>query len=244
MNEQKPFVLITGASGEIGQSISKILAKKGYPLYLHYHTNKAKIDPILAYCESMGVSAQAIQADLRQVASIESMFEQMSVKPLLVVNNASIDHMGLVSDVTPDVFDELVHTNVRSTFFVTQYAIPHMIRSQYGRIVAVSSIWGLTGSSCEVLYSLTKGATISFTKALAKELAPSHITVNAVAPGAIAGGMMQRFSQDELAMVEEDIPMGRLGQPEEVASVVSFLLSDQASYVTGQVISANGGWYT
>lgn len=241
---QTPWALITGASGEIGQAISLSLAQIGIPLILHYHQAGHKLEPIIQICSERGIPALALQADLRDVQQIASMFQQIPVHPLLVVNNASVDHVGLFSDVTASAFDELVSLNVRSAFFVTQYAIPAMLRARYGRIVNISSIWGLTGGSCEVLYSLTKGAVNTFTKALAKELAPNGITVNAVAPGAIEGGMMQRFSPDEIGMIADEIPVNRLGRPEEVAAVVRFLLSPEAGYLTGQIISPNGGWYT
>lgn len=244
MNQQTPWALVTGASGEIGQAIGASLAEAGVPLYLHYHQSEAKLDTLLQHCGQLGVPALKVQADLRDPQQIAAMFAQMPVAPLLIVNNASADHVGLFSDVSADVFDELVAVNVRSAFFVSQAALPAMLRERYGRIVNISSIWGLTGGSCEVLYSMTKGAINTFTKALAKELAPNGITVNAVAPGAIQGGMMERFSPDEVEMIADEIPANRLGLPHEVAAVVRFLLSREASYVTGQIISPNGGWYT
>jgi len=198
----------------------------------------------LRRCQEIGVPAVSLQADLRYPEQISHMFQQMQVPPLLIVNNASADHVGLFTDVTIPQFDEMMALNVRSSFLVTQLALPAMLRERYGRIVNITSVWGLTGGSCEVLYSLTKGALNTFTKALAKEMAPNGITVNAVAPGAIQGGMMERFSPDEVEAIAEEIPANRLGQPEEVASVVRFLLSREASYVTGQIISPNGGWYT
>jgi 3-oxoacyl-[acyl-carrier protein] reductase len=242
--QQAPWALITGASGEIGRAVSLSLAQMGIPLVLHYHQAGHRLEPILQYCREQGVPCISAQADLRDIQQIAAMFQQLPVQPLLLVNNASIDHVGLFSDVTPALFDELVSLNVRSAFFVTQRALPAMLREQYGRIVNISSIWGVTGGSCEVLYSLTKGAVNSFTKALAKELAPNGITVNAVAPGAIEGGMMQRFTSEELGMIAQEIPANRLGRPEEVAAVVRFLLSPEASYLTGQIISPNGGWHT
>lgn len=244
MNEQTPWALVTGASGEIGQAIGLCLAQAGVPLYLHYHQSEYKLDPLLHKCRELGVPAVKVQADLREPLQIAAMFQRMEVSPLLIVNNASVDHVGLFSDVSANTFDELVAVNVRSSFLVSQAALPAMLRERYGRIVNISSIWGLTGGSCEVLYSLTKGAINSFTKALAKELGPNGITVNAVAPGAISGGMMQRFSPDEVQMIADEIPASRLGTPEEVAFVVRFLLSREASYLTGQILSPNGGWYT
>ncbi|GED53705.1 MULTISPECIES: elongation factor P 5-aminopentanone reductase [Brevibacillus] len=243
MYSTPPWALVTGASGEIGQAISLALAERGIPLYLHYHQSPHKVEPILQACHEKGVPAYAFQADLRQTDQIAGMFAAMITPPLLIVNNASVDHVGLFADVSPMQFDDLIATNVRSAFFVTQAALPAMLRERFGRIVNISSIWGMTGASCEVLYSLGKGAVNSFTKALAKELAPNGITVNAVAPGAIQGGMMNRFSPEEVSMLASEIPAGRLGTPEEVAAVARFLLSAEAGYVTGQIISPNGGWY-
>lgn len=244
MMEKTPWAFISGASGEIGQAIGTYLAEAGVPLYLHYNRSESKLDRLVQLCQERNVPFCKLQADLREPAQIAAMFAQMPSPPLLIVNNASADHVGLFTDVSVEMFDELVAMNVRSAFLVCQAALPAMLRERYGRIVNVSSIWGLTGGSCEVLYSLTKGAINTFTKALAKEMAPNGITVNAVAPGAIAGGMMARFSPDEVEMIAEEIPANRLGDPREVAAVVRFLLSADASYVTGQIISPNGGWYT
>ncbi|EJL39399.1 SDR family oxidoreductase [Brevibacillus agri] len=244
MTEKMPWALVTGASGEIGQAIGTYLAEAGVPLYLHYNRSEHKLERLVHLCSERAVPCVKLQADLRDPGQIAAMFGQMSAPPLLVVNNASADHVGLFTDVSVETFDELVAMNVRSAFLVCQAALPAMLRERYGRIVNVSSIWGLTGGSCEVLYSLTKGAINTFTKALAKEMAPNGITVNAVAPGAIRGGMMERFSPDEVEMIADEIPANRLGDPREVAAVVRFLLSADASYVTGQIISPNGGWYT
>lgn len=244
LKQEAPWALITGASGEIGQAIGASLIDAGVPLYLHYNRNREKLTPLIQRCQERGVPYSMLQADLRDPQQISAMFANMQVAPLLLVNNASADEVGLFTDVTVERFDEMIALNVRSAFLVSQAAIPAMLRARYGRIVNISSIWGLTGGSCEVLYSMTKGAINTFTKALAKEMAPNGITVNAVAPGAISGGMMERFAPDEIAMISEEIPANRLGEPYEVAAVVRFLLSADSSYVTGQVISPNGGWYT
>lgn len=244
MEQQTPWALVTGASGSIGQAISRALASAGVPLYLHYNQSADKLAPILQLCQDLGVPVQTLQADLRDPDQINRMFQHIQVPPLLLVNNASADHVGLFTDVSVPLFDEMVALNIRSSFLITQQALPAMLRERYGRIVNITSVWGMTGGSCEVLYSLTKGALNTFTKALAKEMAPNGITVNAVAPGAIQGGMMERFSPDEVEAIADEIPVNRLGRPEEVAAVVRFLLSRDASYLTGQIVSPNGGWYT
>ncbi|ATO47881.1 elongation factor P 5-aminopentanone reductase [Brevibacillus laterosporus] len=244
MEDKQVWALVTGASGEIGQAIARKLADESIPLYLHYNTQIDKINLLLSYCESKNVPAIALQADLSQPDAVTTMFTQMPVKPLYIINNASIDHVGLLSEVSPELFDELVRVNMGSCFFVSQHGLPAMLQARFGRIVTISSIWGETGAACEVLYSMTKGAILSFTKALAKEVALNHITVNAVSPGAVSGGMMDRFTLEDREAVCEEIPMGRLGRPEEVAVAVSFLLQKEAEYITGQTISVNGGWHT
>ncbi|MNN64409.1 3-oxoacyl-[acyl-carrier-protein] reductase FabG [compost metagenome] len=134
--------------------------------------------------------------------------------------------------------------NLKSVFLCTQIFMPHMISQRFGRIINVSSVWGITGGSCEVVYSASKGGVNAFSKALAKELAPSGVTVNAVAPGAVKTDMMADFNDEELRLIEEEIPVGRLGSPEEISSLVYFLALPESGYITGQVISPNGGWLT
>ncbi|MNP50790.1 3-oxoacyl-[acyl-carrier-protein] reductase FabG [compost metagenome] len=134
--------------------------------------------------------------------------------------------------------------NLKSVFLCTQIFIPHMISQRFGRIINVSSVWGITGASCEVAYSASKGGVNAFSKALAKELAPSGVTVNAVAPGAVKTDMMADFNAEELRLIEQEIPVGRLGNPEEISSLVYFLALPESGYITGQVISPNGGWLT
>lgn len=243
-NLGQTWALVTGASGELGRAIAVRLAAMGIPLYLHYHQGEERVREVERACRAMGTYAYSVQADLRNPLEATKMVEQLPVPPLLLVNNASVDHYGLFTDTTPELYHHLMDANVGSAVFVTRTALPAMIRAQYGRIVNVSSIWGISGGACEVLYSATKAALVGFTKALAKEVASSGITVNAVAPGAISGGMTARFSQEELAQLAEEIPAGRLGSPEEVAGVVAFLLGPDASYLNGQVISPNGGWVT
>ncbi|WP_232697116.1 elongation factor P 5-aminopentanone reductase [Brevibacillus daliensis] len=244
MGDERHWALVTGASGEIGRAIAKKLAEAGYHLYVHYHTNVHAIEELISFCRELGVEAVPLQADLGDPKQIRSMFTHMPIKPLSIINNASIDHFGLVTEVEPDLFDQMVRINMGSCFFVSQAAIPAMLQNRFGRIVTVSSIWGETGASCEVLYSMTKGAVLSFTKALAKELAPNHITVNVVSPGAVAGGMMSRFNEDEIQELCDEIPAGRLAEPSEIAEAVLFLLSDKAGYINGHTLSINGGWHT
>jgi len=188
-----------------------------------------------------------VSADLRSREQIQRMREKLASHDLLpdiLVNNAGISHYGLLADVTEEIWDEVMAINLKGTFLCTQEMMPHMISQRYGRIINVSSIWGLSGASCEVLYSTTKGGVNAFTKALAKELAPSGVTVNAVAPGAVQTTMLDHLDQSELKMLEEEIPAGRLAQPDEISSLVYFLALPESGYINGQIISPNGGWLT
>lgn len=239
------WALITGASGGIGSSIAKKLAEKGYCLYLHYYKGEREVQGLVKECKDLGAFAIPIQANLAFVEEIHRLDQGMGRKPDILVNNAGITHYGLFTDTSPQDLKTLYEINVRAPFLIAQMVTPHMVKREYGRIINISSIWGMTGASCEVLYSMTKGALLSFTKALAKELAPSGITVNAVVPGAIEGRLLQdHFSKEELQLIAEEIPMGRLGKPSEIASLVSYLVEQESGYITGQVISPNGGWYT
>ena len=239
------WALITGASGGIGSSIAKRLAEKGYCLYLHYNKGEREIGELVMECEARGTYAIPIQANLASVEAIQNMKEQLGRAPDVLVNNAGLTHYGLFTETHINDLETIYHVNVRAPFLLAQMLTPYMIRRGYGRIINISSIWGMTGASCEVLYSTTKGALLSFTKALAKELAPCGITVNAVVPGAVEGRLLNgQFTELELQGIAEEIPMGRLGKPTEIASLVGYLLDDEAGYITGQVISPNGGWYT
>jgi 3-oxoacyl-[acyl-carrier protein] reductase len=167
------------------------------------------------------------------------------IKPALdaIVVTSGISRIGLMTDMTDEIIDEMVRIHVTSPYQLIRNLLPAMIRRKRGSIVVISSIWGETGASCEVLYSMAKGAQHSFVKALAKELAPSGIRVNAVAPGAINTAMNEQFSKEDIRMISEEIPLGRFGNPNEIADCVEFFLSDKSSYVTGHILSANGGWH-
>ncbi|HJV46677.1 MAG TPA: SDR family oxidoreductase [Bacillota bacterium] len=243
--QREKWAFVTGASGGIGSAISFQLAKEGYHLYLHYHLGEQAIKRVREVCVGYGASVILLQGNLECVEEIERMTKHFVRFPEVLINNAGVTQYGLFTDTSLEDLDRLDRVNIRAPYLLAQKCAPSMIRQRFGRIINISSIWGMTGASCEVLYSMTKGALLSFTKALAKELAPSGVTVNAVVPGAIEGNLMNRqFSKEDLDLIAEEIPMGRLGKPEEIASLVSYLLKEEANYITGQVISPNGGWYT
>ena len=159
----------------------------------------------------------------------------------IVINNAGIAHIGLLSDMTPEEWNNIINVNLSSAFFTSKLAIPYMLSKQAGKIINISSVWGNVGSSCEVAYSASKGGLNSFTKALAKELAPSNIQVNAIACGCIDTEMNQCFSEEERKELIEEIPAGRFGTPEEVAALV-YTVANESGFLTGQIITLDGGW--
>lgn len=240
---EKEFALITGASGGIGRAISLQLAKEGYSLYLHFHRNETAIQQLLEEISSYGGEYIPIQADLSNSDGYKKLTEQIfSIDA--IIHNGGMGHYGLFTDIDKKTTETLLQTHVTSPLLITKELLPKMIRKKRGNIVVITSIWGQTGASCEVLYSTVKGAQISFVKALSKEVALNGIRVNGVAPGAISTPMLSIFTEEELEAIREEIPMGKLGTPEHVADAVSFLLSEKSSYITGQIISVNGGWYT
>ncbi|MCY8892013.1 EF-P-5 aminopentanone reductase [Bacillus spizizenii] len=236
--------LITGASGGIGKSISETLAAEGYNLLLHYHTNQnAAAELAEKLRETFGVHTEILQADLSAPEGADKLTSSIDQPVDAIVLNSGRSHFGLITDVDNATVQEMVQLHVASPYMLTRNLLPGMIRNKSGAIVAVSSIWGETGASCEVLYSMAKGAQHSFVKGLAKELAPSGIRVNAVAPGAVDTNMMNQFTPSEKEEIADEIPIGRLARPQEIADATAFLLSEKASYVTGQILSVNGGWH-
>jgi len=235
-------ILITGSTGEIGTAIAKLLASKGYSLYLHYNQNEDSIRTLLDEIASFGQEYIPIKADLSMRDGYKQVTNSIfSLDGIVYASGISI--YGMLSDTDDEMIDQLWNLHVASLMSVSRELLPKMTQKQAGNIVAVSSIWGQIGASMEVAYSTVKGAQISFIKALSKEVARNGIRVNAVAPGAINTKMLGMFTAEEKEGMAEEIPMGRLGKADEVAQSVLFLLSDDSSYLTGQVLSPNGGWH-
>ncbi|WP_195573279.1 elongation factor P 5-aminopentanone reductase [Paenibacillus sp. 1001270B_150601_E10] len=238
-------VLITGASRGIGAAIATRFAKEGFRIVIHYAQSHEAANEVARRCMGYGSDVMTISADLRSNEQLKRMRDKLEAEgfiPDILINNAGVAYYGLFTDVTEEQWDECMAVNLKGAFLCTQLFAPQMIRQRYGRIINVSSVWGITGASCEVIYSTAKGGINAFTKALAKELAPSGITVNAVAPGAVETEMIDHLDADERYALQEEIPLGRLGSPEEVASLVYYLALPESGYLTGQVISPNGGW--
>ncbi|PKR83582.1 elongation factor P 5-aminopentanone reductase [Heyndrickxia camelliae] len=239
----KKYALITGASGGIGKETAILLARKGWNLYLHYHQNKKIIEEIVSAVASYQVEIIPIQADLSSPQGVEKILNNtFHIDAICFISG--IAHYGLFMDTSETIMNDMWNIHVQAPMLLTSKLLPKLMRNQSSQIIFVSSIWGQTGASCEVVYSTVKGAQIAFVKALSKEVASSGVRVNAVAPGAVKTNMLAKFSEDELHELESEIPLGRLAEPKEIAGTIAFLLSEEASYITGQVLAVNGGWYT
>jgi len=240
-------VLVTGGSGGIGGAIAERFASVGMHVVIHYMNSHEAANDVARRCLALGAKVLTIAADVRDRGQLMRMADRLQssgMMPDILVNNAGRAHYGMLADLTDEDWDDIMAVNLKGTFMCSQIFMPHMVSQRYGRIVNVSSVWGISGASCEVAYSASKGGVNAFTKALAKELAPSGVTVNAVAPGAVNTAMLSNLQQDEVRLLEEEIPAGRLASPEEISSLVYFLALPESGYITGQIISPNGGWIT
>lgn len=238
------IAVVTGASGGIGAEIAKRLAQDGFSVALIYNRNAEKAQKTADEITLLGGSAKTYKCDVRDsseitsaIEAIERDFGEISV----LVNNAGISEQKLLTDITDSDWENMISTNLSGAFYFCRTVLPYFVHRKSGRIINISSMWGETGGSCEVHYSAAKAGLIGLTKALAKEVAPSGITVNAVSPGVINTEMVTKLGKDTVDMLREEIPVMRLGTPEDVANAVSFLADDRASYITGQVLSVNGG---
>jgi len=229
------IALVTGGARGIGAEICRTLAKDGWALRINYHTSESAA---FALAEETG--GTAIRADVRDFLQVSEMFQAAGPVDLLV-NNAGIASYGLFTETSIRQWRDLFAVNVDGVFHCTQCALPHMIRAKRGVIINIASVWGMVGASCEAAYATTKAAVIGLTKSLAKELGPSGIRVNCVAPGAVDTDMTGDLSPADLAELIGETPLGTIGRPADIAPLVAFLASDQARFLTGQVISPNGG---
>lgn len=237
-------VLITGSSRGIGRAVALAFAKRGYNLVLNCVTNFEKLLEVKQEAEDLGARCLAIQADVGSWENCKRMFQEIEAvfgSVDLLINNAGISRIGLLQDMEPSEWDRLISSNLTSVFYCSKLAIPGMVKKQAGKIINISSVWGICGASCEAAYSASKGGVNALTKALAKELAPAGIQVNAIACGAIDTEMNGFLSPEEHETLLEEIPAGRMGTPEEVAAL-ALQLADGSAYLTGQVIQLDGGW--
>ena len=238
-------ILITGASHGIGRAIAARFAAEGFSLVLNCKTD---IMLLRSYADELahtyGIRTLAVPGDISDHTFVCSLFSQardVFGGVDVLVNNAGISHIGLLTDLSIDDWNRVIATNLTSVFSCCQEAVPYMVHQKSGCIINISSVWGNVGASCEVAYSASKGGVNSFTKALAKELAPSNITVNAIACGVIDTRMNGCFDADERTALEAEIPMGRYGTPDEVAAL-AWQLATAPAYLTGQILTIDGGW--
>ena len=241
----KRIVLITGASRGIGRSIAKRFAKEGCSIVINCSKSADALMSLKEELEqAFHVPVLASVGNIGEFSYVEKLFHEIEDTfggVDVVINNAGISHIGLLSDMSPEEWHRIIDVNLSSVFYTSKLAIPHMLSQKKGKIINISSVWGNTGASCEVAYSASKGGMNSFTKALAKELAPSNIQVNAIACGCIDTEMNQCFSKEERQALIDEIPAGRFGSPEEVAELAYTLATGQ-EFLTGQIITLDGGW--
>lgn len=240
----KKVVLVTGASRGIGKAIAVKFAKKGYNVVINCAHREQELLQAKKEIEQYQVSCTAFLEDMGDMDACQRLFDMIRKQYGtldVLINNAGIDYIGLLQDMSSEDWDRILRTNLTSVFNCCKLAIPVMLAAGSGKIVNISSVWGNVGASCEVAYSATKGGINAFTRALAKELAPSNIQVNAVACGAIDTEMNRWMEEDELIGLVDEIPAGRLGNAEEVADFV-YHLGYKGTYLTGQVIGMDGGW--
>ncbi|WP_315168657.1 elongation factor P 5-aminopentanone reductase [Metaclostridioides mangenotii] len=241
---QKKTVLITGSSRGIGGNMAEKFAREGYNVLINYNKSKGKAEELQARLQGEGLSVKTFKADVSKRDEVEAMFEYC-LKEFgdldVLVNNAGVAKGMLFTDISDDDWDNLMNVNLKGVFHCAQTALRHMISEKKGKIINISSIWGITGGSCEVHYSASKAGIIGLTKALAKEVGPSNIQVNCIAPGAIVTDMLEQIDGDDLELFRQETPLMKLGKPEDISNCALFLASDKSDFFTGQVLSPNGG---
>lgn len=242
---EKRTVLVTGASRGIGKAIATLFAENNYNVLINYNKSEEEAMDLYNNLKSKGYSVDVYKADVSKKEEVNMMinycigkFEKIDV----LINNAGISKTNLFTDISYEEWDEVMATNLNGVFYTTKKALQYMIPEMSGKIINISSIWGMVGGSFEVHYSASKAAVIGMTKALAKELGPSNIQVNCIAPGVIQTDMLNNVSQETLEMLREETPLMKLGTVEDIAHTALFLASENANFITGQVISPNGGF--
>ncbi|MGL5314117.1 MAG: elongation factor P 5-aminopentanone reductase [Peptostreptococcaceae bacterium] len=238
-------VLITGASRGIGRATAILFAENGYNVLINYNKSEKEAQELYEDLSNKGFSVRTFKADVSKRSEVNLMvnycigeFGKIDV----LVNNAGISTDKLFTELTDEEWHDMMNINLNSVFYTTQKTLQYMIPEHSGKIINISSIWGMVGGSYEVHYSTSKAAIIGMTKALAKEIGPSNIQVNCVAPGVIQTDMIKNVSQEILDMLRDETPLMKLGTPEDIANCVLFLADDRSNFITGQVISPNGGF--
>ena len=236
-------IIITGASRGIGRETAKLLARRGNTVIANYNKSTEKAKELQKELQKENIEIDIFKADVSKREECKELVEFVINKYKkidVLINNAGISIYGTFTDLTDDEWNRIMSVNLYSVFAMTQETVQHMIHEKQGCIINISSIWGIVGSSCEVAYSATKAGVNGLTKALAKELGPSNIRVNSVAPGAIDTEMNSELTKEEIEEVKRETPLGRIGKTLDIAKTVDWLIEDE--FTTGQVISPNGGW--
>lgn len=236
-------IVITGASRGIGREIAKELAQKGNKIIANYNKSQEKAQQLKEELEKQNIEIDIYKADVSKREEVKQMIESVIKKYGkidVLINNAGISESKLFSEVTDEDWQKMINNNLYSAFCVTQEVLPNMIQRKEGCIINISSVWGIVGASCETIYSVAKAGMDAMTKSLAKELGPSNIRVNSIAPGIIDTDMNKNLNQEEIENIKEEIPLERIGKPQDIAKCVNWLIEDE--YTSGQVISINGGW--
>lgn len=236
-------VIVTGGSRGIGAAVVKELAKDNYNVVLNYNNSVEEAKQIKKELEEQNIKIEIFKANVSKREEVKELVEFTLEKFKnidILINNAGIDQIKPFMDITDEDWNNIMQVNLNSVFYCTQEVLENMIHNKKGCIINISSIWGITGASCEVHYSASKAAVNGITKALAKELGPSNIRVNSIAPGMIDTEMNKDLNKEDLKEIIEQIPLGRIARPEEIAKSVKWLIEDE--YVTGQIISVDGGW--
>lgn len=237
------IAIVTGASRGIGREIAKQLARNQIQVIANYNRSEKEAYELKEELKKENISIDIVKADISKREEAKALVQfalEKYNKIDILINNAGISEYKMFTDETDEDWNKIINTNLYSAFVMSQEVIPNMIHHKEGCIINISSIWGIVGASLEVLYSITKAGMNGMTKALAKELGPSNIRVNAIAPGIIDTKMNGKFTKEELKEIEEEIPLERIGQAEDVAKCIKWLIED--NYTTGQIISINGGW--
>ena len=234
-------VLITGGSRGIGKAMVYAFSKAGYNVLLNFNKSESIANEIAKELPNVKVYGADV-ADQQSVMNMVEYTNNVFGSVDILINNAGISCTGLFQELSIDEWNRLVATNLTGNYNLCKAVLPQMIARKSGKIINISSVWGMVGASNEVAYSASKAGVIGLTKALAKEVGPSNIQVNCIAPGIIMTDMISDYTMDELNDITDQIPLGRLGSSEDIANVALFLASDDANYITGQIISPNGGW--
>ena len=243
--KMKETIFITGGSRGIGRASALRMAEPDRNIALIYRQHEDEAREVAALCREKGAGTLLVQADVSDFDGLSEAFGQVNRAfggVDVLVNNAGVSTYGMVQDISPREWDRVFSVNVNGCFYATKLALPHMVDQKWGRIINISSVWGMVGASCESLYAATKGAIIAFTKSCAKELAYSGITCNCIAPGMVDTPMMEELDEESIQAALSEIPLGRMVRPEEVALWVDHFASKEAEATTGQVLSPNGGW--